>query len=248
MAVKAVGPSKSGEPLDLQHRVSPRVKGADVGFLTTIVEYEGALVDVRPRYWAAHQEAIAAAGWAGPTEDEFWRLIRTGAPDGQLVPHAKPAAVLEYARRRNERLESTDLFALDEAWPNAETDLKILKNMGACHLVSLCPNREALNAALNRLDLWMYFDKKQSLPANRERRVGAIADIAAGTRTLALAGTVAFAYAANEAGCRVIGMKTGLAFPKQFRQVGVDVFHDSLDELTDALGRRDPDLQRLGVL
>lgn len=219
-----------------------------MGFLTTIVEYEGALVNVRPRYWAAHQAAISALGWRGPTEDEFWRLVRSGASDGLMVPYAKSTQILEYVRLREERLNSTDLIALDEAWPDAATNLKILKNMGTCHLASLCPNRDALNASLDRADLWMYFDKKQSLPIDRERRVQTLADMASGTRTMVVAGSVPFAYAANEAGCRVVGMKTGTAFPKQMRQVGVDVFFDSLDELTDALGRHDPELERIGVI
>lgn len=219
-----------------------------MGFLTTIVEYEGALVNVRPRYWAAHQEAIAAVGFGGPTEDEFWRLVRTGASDGQMVPHARTPKVLEYAALRNQRINSSDLMALDEAWPEAAINLKVLKDMGTCHIASLCPNRDGLNAALNRLDLWMYFDKKQVLPADSDRRVTALREMAGGTRTMAVAGTVAFAYAANEAGCRVVGMKTGLAYPKQFRQVGVDVFFDSLDDLTEALARHDAQLQRIGVI
>jgi hypothetical protein len=78
--------------------------------------------------------------------------------------------------------------------------------------------------------------------------VQALQEMAGGIRTMAVAGTIPFAYAANEAGCRVVGMKTGVAFPKQFRQVGVDVFFDSLDDLTEALARHDPELQRIGVL
>ena len=219
-----------------------------MGFLTTIVEYEGALVNVRPRYWAAHSAAIQAIGWRGPTEDEVWRLLRSGASDGLLVPYAKTPQVLEYTRRRNELLGSGDLIAMDEAWPDSAVNLKILKDSGACHLASLCPNRDALNAALNRFELWMYFDKKQCLPSDRERRVAALAEMGAGTRILAVAGTIPFAYAASEAGCRVVGMKTGLAFPNQMRQVGVDVCFDSLDALTDALGRHDPELERLGIV
>lgn len=219
-----------------------------MGFLTTIVEYEGALVNVQPRYWAAHSEAIKAIGWRGPSEEDFWRLIRTGASDGLLVPYAKTAQVLEYAKLRNERLGSSDLMAMDEAWADAAVNLKILKNMGTCHVASISSNRDALNASLDRADVWMHFDKKQCLPADRGRRVQALADLAAGTRAMAVAGSVPFAYAANEAGCRVVGIKRGLAFPKQMRQVGVDVFFESFDELTDALGRHDPELERIGVI
>lgn len=219
-----------------------------MSFLTTIIEYDGVLVNLQPRYWAAHSQAVAAAGFQGPTQDEFWRLLRTGASDGQLVPYAKSAKVLEYAALRNRLLHGAELMELDEGWPDTAINLKVLKNMGTCHIASLCPNRDALNAALNRLDVWMYFDKKQVLPADSDRRIEALQQMSGGMRTLAVAGTIPFAYAANEAGCRVVGMKTGLAFPKQFRQVGVDVCFDSLDGLTDALARRDPELQRIGVI
>ena len=67
-------------------------------------------------------------------------------------------------------------------------------------------------------------------------------------RTLAIAGTVPFAYAAGRAGCAVVGLKTGPAVPRLLRQVGVDLFFDSLDELTDALGARRLDLHRIGLL
>lgn len=219
-----------------------------MGFLTTIVEYEGALANVRPRYWAAHQAALKAVNFRGPGEDEFWRLVRTQASDGLMVPHAKTPVVFEYTRVRNEQLAGSELIALDEAWPDAVLNLPVLKNLGVCHLVSLCPNREALNAALDRMAVWMYFEKKQVLPTDSDRRVEALHEMAGGVRTLAVAGTIPFAYAANEAGCRVVGMRTGLAFPKQFQQVGVDVCFDSLDELTDALARHDPALQRIGVV
>lgn len=219
-----------------------------MGFLNTIMEYDGVVADVRPRYWAAHCHAVAAVGSDGPPADEFWRLVRTGAPDGRFVPYARTAKVLQYARLRDERIHSTELMALDEALPDAAVNLKVLKSMGTCHLVSLCPNREGLNAALDRMELWMYFDQKQALPVDRDRRVKAIRDLVGGVRTtLAVAGSVAFAYAASEAGCRVVGMKTGTAYPQQMRQVGVDVFFGSLDELTDALSRHDPQLQRIGV-
>lgn len=219
-----------------------------MAFLNTVVEYEGVLVDVRPRYWAAHQQGLAAVGLNGPDPEEFWRLIRTGASDGLLVPMARTTQMLEYAKVRDQARNDAELFNLDEAHENLEPSLRVLKAMGACHLASLSPNRDALNAALNRLNLWMYFDRKAVLPVDRERRVKAIAEMAGGGRSLAVAGSVPFAYSANEAGCRVVGLTTGVAFPKQMRQVGVDLFYESLDELTDALSRHDPQLQRIGVI
>ncbi|MEP0842464.1 MAG: hypothetical protein HRF43_07100, partial [Phycisphaerae bacterium] len=151
-------------------------------------------------------------------------------------------------RVRDERLDSTELMALDELQPRAVESLKVLKNLGACHLVSLCRNREGINATLNRLDVWMYFEQKRPLPAESDARVEAIKGLmAASARNLAVAGSVPFAFAAGEAGCRVVGVRSGTAFPRQFRQVGVDVFYESLDELTDALARHDPELQRIGL-
>jgi phosphoglycolate phosphatase-like HAD superfamily hydrolase len=220
-----------------------------VNYLTTLVELEGVVLDVKARYWRAHCEAIEAVGFTGPEESEFWRLWRTGATDSQMVRHGKDRHVREYRRLRDARIDATDLMALDEAHPGAAVNLKILKGYGTAHLVTLCRNRDGINATLDRLDLWMHFDRKEVLPESRDRRVELLGELAGSTRpALALAGTVPFALAANEAGCRVVGMKTGLAYPKLMRQVGVDVFYGSFDDLTDALASRDPQLQKIGIL
>ena len=55
------------------------------------------------------------------------------------------------------------------------------------------------------------------------------------------------AYAAGEAGCLVVGVRCGQAFPRALQQVGVDLVYDHLGELTEALSRRDPQLQRIGL-
>ncbi len=110
-------------------------------FLNTIIEYDGIIVNNRKRAWAAHKAAIDQVGFAGPGPDDFWRLYRLNAPDSQRVPLGKTPVVLQYARLRDERSEATDLIALDEPQPHLETSLKLLKQLGACHLVTLCRNR-----------------------------------------------------------------------------------------------------------
>lgn len=217
-------------------------------FLNTLIEYDGIVIDNRKRAWAAHKAAIEEVGFAGPKPDEFWRLYRLNAPDSQRVPLGKTPVVLQYARLRDERAVASDLIALDEPQPHLETSLKLLKQLGACHLVTLCRNRDAINATLDRLNVWMYFDKKQVLPEDLDRRVAAIREIAGEHRsTLMIAGTTSMARAADEAGCRVVGLKNGPTFPKLLRQVGVDVFYDDLDQLTDAITQRDEELQRIGL-
>jgi phosphoglycolate phosphatase-like HAD superfamily hydrolase len=164
-----------------------------MSYLNTIIEWEGPVVDVRPRYWAAHQAAVSAVGFQGPTADEFWRLFCTGAAMGMMVPGGKAPAVAEYARIRGEKIDSTELMALDELQPKVVENLKILKNMGTCHLASLCQNRDGVNATLNRLDAWIYFEQKRCLPTDSDRRTATLRELAgAGHRTLAVAGSVAF--------------------------------------------------------
>ena len=220
-----------------------------MSYFNTIVEWEGVVVDVRARYWAAHRAAVKTVGFDGPTEEEFWRLLKTGASDGQMVRFGRERKVTDYARVRDERLQGSELMETDELVPTARENLPVLKQLGGCHLVTLCPNIEGVNATLNRLDVWMHFDQKRALPADRERRKGILKDLAGGQRrTLVVAGTVPLAYAAAEAGLAVVGMKTGLAFPQRMRQVGVDLFFETLDGLTEAMTRHDPQLERLGVL
>lgn len=219
-----------------------------MSFLNTIIEYEGPVVDVRPRYWAAHKEAVTAVGFDGPTENEFWRLFRTGAADSVMVRYGKDRHAVEYGRLRDERIHSTELMDLDEPQPGLAENLRVLKQMGACHLVTTCSNREGINATLDRLDVWIHFEQKRVLPENRDRRVDALKELAGPHRaTLAVAGTVPFAYAAGEAGCRVVGLESGPTVPKLMRQVGVDLFFESLDNLTEALVQHDPELRRIGL-
>lgn len=219
-----------------------------MAYLNVLVEFEGPVVDVRGRYWAAHRAAAEAVKFSGVNPDEFWRLVRIGAPDGLRIPSAKPVHVAEYTRVRDSLLESSELMALDEPQPQVVDSLRFLKAAGACHLVTLSKNRDGINATLNRMDVWMHFDQKRALPEDRDRRIAALREMAGGQRTMAVVGTVAMAYAAGEAGCRVVGVRGGTAFPNRLQQVGVDLIYDNLHELTEALSRRDPDLQKIGVL
>lgn len=219
-----------------------------LSLLNTIVEFEGPVVDVKPRYWATHCEAIGAIGLTGPTESEWWRLLRLNSPDGALAAHAKGEKLAAYSKTVRDRRDASDLMLLDEAQPGAAENLRVLKGLGSCHLVTLCSNRDGINATLDRLQLWMHFDQKRVLPEHRERRVAAIQEVMSGPRTLAIVGTVPMAYAAGEAGCRTVGIRNGPTFPKLLQQVGVDVFFDDLEQLTDAITKRDEALQRIGVI
>jgi len=219
-----------------------------MGFLNTIIELEGPVVDVRPRWWAAHKAAAAAIGLEGPPEDEFWRLVRKGSPVGMIMRHARPHQLPEYSRIRAERQESTDLMSLDEPQMALKENLRVLKQLGTCHLVTRCRNQEGINATLDRLDVWMCFERRIILPEDRDRRLSMLKGLTAGySSTLAIVGTVPVALALSNAGCRCVGLKEGPAFPNNLRQVGVDAFFDSLDALTDAVVARHPDLERIGV-
>jgi len=216
--------------------------------LNFIVEFEGPVANVRPRYWSAHKEAIQSVGCEGPSEDEFWRLVRKGAPDAEIVRFGGLSKIQAYTAMRDEQIDSTDLMRLDELQPGTDQALRSLKQRGTAHLVTCCQNRPGINATLDRLDIWIHFDQKQALPENRERRVGTLSELTGEVGlTLAVVGTVPMAYAAGEAGCRLVGVNNGPTTPNRLRQVGVDVLFDSIDELTDALDRRDPQLQRAGL-
>lgn len=219
-----------------------------MAFLNTIVEFEGPVVDVRPRWWAAHKAGAAAIGLEGPPEDEFWRLVRKGSPDGMIMRHARPHQLAQYTHVRAEQQNSTAFMALDEPQPALKQNLRVLKQLGTCHLVTTCRNQEGINATLDRLDIWMCFERRIILPEDRVRRLTLLKELAAGhSSTLAIVGTVPVALALSNAGCRCVGLAQGPAFPNNLRQVGVDAFFDSLDALTDALAARHPDLQRIGL-
>lgn len=219
-----------------------------MSLFNTIIEFEGGVVDVQPRYWAAHRAAMTALKMSGPTQSEWWRLTRLNSPDSLYAPAARGPLLAEYIRVRNEHRDSTEAMQMDEAPPGTEGSLRMLKQMGPCHLATLCSNRDGINATLDRLSVWMNFDQKKVLPEHRERRVVAIRELMGSMRTLMVVGTVPMAYAAGEAGCLTVGLRNGPTFPKLLQQVGVDVFYDSLDQLTDAIANRDEGLRRIGLI
>ena len=110
-----------------------------MAFLNTIIEFEGPVVEVRARWWAAHQEAIAATGFQGPSAEEFWRLVRTGATDAAIIRFGKHRHAEDYARIRDERRDSLDLMALDELQPDAAVNLRVLQQLGNAVCLSLKP-------------------------------------------------------------------------------------------------------------
>ncbi len=204
-----------------------------------IIELDGAVVDIRQRYYQAHRLAQNELGLASRTPDEFWRLFRKGAPPIEIVRPHRIAQVDDYARRFAELIVRDDLLALDRPQADAATSLAALGALGICCLVVRRPRRAAVQELLDRHELWRFFRTMRMMPPEQERRAMQFAELAQGDgRALAIVASDSMALSARQAGLITIGVAAGACTPKRLQQAGADLNVASLSELVEII--RDP--------
>lgn len=112
-----------------------------------IVDLDGPLLDVAPRYWAAHLEALAATGAAPLVADEvaFWTAKRRSAPvagPGEAYLAAFKAVI-----------ERDDLLQLDRVQPGALAALAALAARGPTVVLSMRSNVAGARRTVERLGI-----------------------------------------------------------------------------------------------
>jgi phosphoglycolate phosphatase-like HAD superfamily hydrolase len=101
---------------------------------------------VAPRYFAAHEEALAATGATSRVDDaaSFWEAKRRSLPVAQ-------GAEAAYAASFKERIERDDLLRLDRLQPGALAALERLAARHGVHVLSLRSNAAGARATVERL-------------------------------------------------------------------------------------------------
>jgi phosphoglycolate phosphatase-like HAD superfamily hydrolase len=115
-----------------------------------IVDLDGPILDVAPRYFAAHEEALAVTpGATSLCADvaSFWEAKRRSQPvaEGEAGAEAACAAAFK------ERIERDDLLRLDRLQPGALAALERLAARHTLHVLSLRTNVAGARATVERL-------------------------------------------------------------------------------------------------
>jgi phosphoglycolate phosphatase-like HAD superfamily hydrolase len=212
-----------------------------------LIDMDGPLVDIRPRLYALHKELIGETGLAPRPPEEFWQMIRRGEPLDRHLGQARPAHRDAYGRSFVERCEREDLLALDTMQPEVAQNLRVLKDMGVCHLITLRLNRQGAQQALDRCDICHFFDQLRVLSQVRSARIEQLKELAGGDpKTMVVTSSDSILIAARECSLFTVGIGNGPATPQRLRQAGADFVAKDLSELVDHLRPLSEAIRRAG--
>lgn len=118
-----------------------------------IVDLDGPILDVSPRYFAAHARAleIASTTSSHQTLESFWAARRRKLPPARMVADAARANA--YAEAFRKVLEDDALLGLDELQPRALDALARLTRVRETMVLSLRSNVAGARAQVARLGL-----------------------------------------------------------------------------------------------
>jgi phosphoglycolate phosphatase len=131
-----------------------------------LLDLDGPILDVRARYYAAHQHASEGLADVGMIDPEpFWRAKRERMPITELlgVP-AGHASVARYQARWREVIETDPLLSLDTLQPGAVDALQRLRPLPQRVLVTVRTAAAGARATLERLQLTSFFTHIEIVP------------------------------------------------------------------------------------
>jgi phosphoglycolate phosphatase-like HAD superfamily hydrolase len=212
-----------------------------------IIELDGPIVDVQPRYYEAHRRVQAELGLASRTPNEFWRLVREGVPPVEIVRPHRSGQVDDYMRLFAQRVTMEELYSLDRPQPDAPAAMAGLSAMAPCKLVVLRGDRNAAQRLLDQHELWRFFRTLRMLSPDLARRIAQLGDLSEGRgQTVVAAGADVLARSAREAGFIVVGLGNGCCTPMRLRQAGADVLVKDLSELLESIRKPTDEMLRAG--
>lgn len=213
-----------------------------------LVELEGAILDVRPGYWHAYSKACEALSLPRAAPDEFWRLVRIGAPTDQWSRGALPGRLARFPAVFEEQLEQDESLALAAPWEEIGAILDRLKRHGNLTLVTMGGNRAARQAWLDRERLAERFLNMRGLARDASgRRLQLEELMGEADRVLLVASSYGLARSGSETGIFTVGIYSGSATGKRLSLAGAGLIFADLAALADELDRGGTALTEAGM-
>lgn len=223
------------------------VVSCTVGDMQFLIELDGPILDVAPRYYRAHQHVQGNLGLPRRETREFWRLIRKGAEIPEIVRPTRPGQLDDYVRQFEQALVNREFLELDVPQPGVREHLARLADLGVCSLIAVRADRQAAQELLDRHELWRSFRSQHLLSQDRSVRLSQMAElIERENQTMAVVSCETMARAARSAGAMVAGISSGPCTPRRLRQAGVDLVVSDLGGLLDAVRSPTAELLRAG--
>lgn len=217
--------------------------------MNIIIELDGPVLNLEPGWYASYLDVCGRMGLPRLDQDAYWRHVRRGASDGEILRGAKPAQWREFRAAFDEALTSDDVIRRFEPQANVDEALSRLSRHATTTLVTHGQNREARKAMLDSTGLSDRFGRTLGLPADRTRWKDALIKMVEGDpRVVVVAASEILARAAQSTGQLVVGVSNGACTARRLRSAGADPVFDNLEALADDLDKGSPLLISAGLL
>jgi phosphoglycolate phosphatase-like HAD superfamily hydrolase len=203
-----------------------------------VLDLDGPILDVRTRYQAAHERALAEAFGAAPrlSWEDFWYCKRERRSLETLLRMEGvevDARVERYKRSWLAWIEADELLALDKIQPDAREAVMALHRSVGRALVSMRSRPEGAAQTLARLNVRDLFDSvifvshaiKSKAPAFRT-----LLGDRQPCRAAAVGDTEVDYQAAEDVGISFVGVSCGIRSEAQLREAGASVIARDLAE------------------
>jgi phosphoglycolate phosphatase-like HAD superfamily hydrolase len=214
--------------------------------MIVLIEVDGVVLDVRSAYRHAYEHAVGCLGLARIDEATFWRLVRTGAAEGQILRGSKPRHWKQYRSLFDSALGSAESLA--RLRPR-EGVAEILRRLCGKHDVLLIVEADQADARRGTLtDAGLLQRNCQiaavggGLDVRSQKITGLCRD---GGRALVAGAGQRFLRAAGEAGLFCVGVASGPCTGKRLEQAGAERVYSDLEDLADAILRGADELGRV---
>lgn len=214
-----------------------------------IVEFEGAVVDVRSVHYGLYRDVAAEIGWSRVDEATYWRLVRTKGSEADVLPGARPAKRAAYGTRFAERVEEAKAIAQCRAHDRIDRVIADLARHGSFDMVTLGANLSARRDWIAGTAWASLVGRMEKLSDDPRRRGAELSALSEGDpRTLVIAADESIIRAAGSAELFSVGVASGSCTPARLHQAGADIVLTGLAELADSLASGAQDLIRAGLL
>ncbi|MCP4249543.1 MAG: HAD family hydrolase [bacterium] len=214
-----------------------------------ILECDGVVLNPEPQYWAAYSVACEALGLPRLDRAAFWRAVRRGTREGQLVRGAKPAQLIEFGRRYSEALDSDAAVAAMAPLSDVAVGLTALGDHGPCYLVSTGPNRQKRQDVLDTHNLAIHFTRMKALSDDRGARTAQLTHLAENNpRCVAACASPSMILAAEAAGLFAVGVGSGACSTSRLTQAGARCVFADAGELADSVAAGARQLVEAGLV
>ncbi len=206
-----------------------------------VLDLDGTVLDVAPRYRRLHRDVVARHGGVPLDPAEYWRAKRDAVPEPEILARAglggAAAAAAETARQR--ALEERRYLRLDRPWPWTEAALDALGLLAPLVLVTLRRHADRLAWQLERLALHGRFARLVSGPGDgtpeckaRLLREAGAADV----RDAVVVGDTEVDVASGRAvGALTVALGCGIRSPARLAACRPDLLLDDLGQVAARL-------------